>query len=177
MMNFCFFLGAAVCLIVFQTAVLPSFAWFSHSFDLLLIVVLYISLAFSHTGAVLAVAALGLVMDSLSGGPFFLHVFSYLWVYIIVQLLKQVVFQRSVVFMMVVSLSSVLIQKGLILFSIFLDHGQQGVLAADFTRMLWQVVLGCLVIPPSIWLMTVLRQNTFYMIRRFRREMSMRYRD
>lgn len=95
----------------------------------------------------------------------------------IVQILKQVVFQRSIVFMTVVSLSSVFIQQGLILFSIFLDHGQTGVLAADYSRMLWQVGLGGLLIPPGIWAMTVLRQNVFYMVRRFQRELARRYGD
>lgn len=69
MMNF-FFLAATIGLIVFQTAVLPSFFWFSHCFDLLIIVVLYLSLAFSRAGAVFAIAGMGIVMDSISGGRF-----------------------------------------------------------------------------------------------------------
>jgi len=174
MVNFFFFLAAGLWLMVVQTAVLPVFKWFPYCFDLLIILVLYLSLAYSHYGVLAAIAFLGILMDSISGVPFFLHMFSYLWIYLIVQLLKQIVFQRSAVFMVVVSLVSILIQQGLILFSLFLNQSYPG--ALDYTRLVWQLAFGGLLIPPSIWLITQLRQNTHHMVRQFRRDLSKKYR-
>lgn len=177
MMNFCFFGAAALGLIVLQTIILPGFSWFPYCFDLLIILVLYLSLAFSRYGTVMAVCFIGMVMDSISGVPFFFHVFSYVWVYLSVQLLKQVVFQRSILFMMTVSLLAVAVQQGLILFTVFLDQGDAGVLALDYSRLLWQLILGALLIPPGIWCLSLLRQNTAYLIRQLKREWVRRYRD
>ncbi|WDP86738.1 MAG: hypothetical protein HUN05_17770 [Desulfobacter sp.] len=115
-------------------------------------------------------------MDSLSGVPFFLHIFSYFGVYMIVQLLKQFVFQRNLVFMMVISLISVAIHQGLILFSIFVSNGQEGVLTLDFSLMLRQLIWGVLFIPPGIWGMNLMRQNFVYFARQIRRELERKYR-
>ena len=177
MINFCFFLTAALGLIVSQTILLPSFAWFPYSFDLLIVLVLYLSLAYTHYGAVLAIAALGVIMDSVSGVPFFFHLFAYLWVYIVVQLLKQVVFQRSLPFMVAVSLIAVMVQQVMALFIVFLDHGEEGLLNADFSELAWQLVLGGLLIPAGIGLLSLLQDNTKYIIGQIQRELDRRYRD
>lgn len=177
MMNLLFFSAAALGLVVAQTIVLPALSWAPYTFDLLIVLVLYLSLVFSHYGAIIAIILLGVIMDSLSGVPFFFHIFSYLWVYFLVQLLKQVVFQRSALFMLTVSLLAVLVQQGLILFSVFLDQGEQGVLAMDYSRMAWQLLLGGVLISPGVWILSALRQTAGYMVRQFRRELARRYRD
>ncbi len=175
-MNFSFFfivtLGSVIC----QTVIFPSFSWFPQCFDILIIPVLYLSLAYSHYGAIIAIAVIGGIMDSISGVPFFLHIFSYIWVFLIVQLFKQFVFQRSVVFIMVISLIAVTIQQCLMLFSVFIEQGQQGVLTLDFTMIFRQVVWGVLFVPPGVWALNVMRQNYFYAIRQFRRELARKYR-
>ncbi len=175
-MNFSFFFMVSLGLAICQTVIFPSFSWFSQCFDILIVVVLYLSLAYTHYGAIIAIVVIGGIMDSLSGVPFFLHIFSYLWVFLIVQLFKQLVFQRSVVFMMVIGMIAVTIQQGLMLFSVFIQQGQQGVFNFDFALILRQIVWGALLIPPGVWTMGVLRQNYFYVIRQFRRELARKYR-
>ena len=177
MMNFLFFSAATLGLVVVQTIILPSFSWFPYTFDLLIVLVLYLSLVFSNYSIIFAIFFIGMIMDSLSSVPFFFHVFSYFWVYLSVQVLKQVVFQRSALFMLTVSLMAVLVQQALILFTVFLDQGEQGIMAVDFSRMAWQLVLGGLCITPGIWVLSALKQNTAYMVRQFRRELARRYRD
>ncbi|MCG8683450.1 MAG: hypothetical protein MI892_01130 [Desulfobacterales bacterium] len=115
-------------------------------------------------------------MDSLSGVPFFLHTFTYIWIYLIVQLFRQFVFQRSALFVMVVSLISVSIHQGLILFSVFLAQGEAGVMAMNYGLILRQMIWGLLFIPSGVWLMNVTRQNYIYAVRQFRREMVRKYR-
>ena len=175
-MNFSFFFMVTLGSVICQTVILPSFSWFSQCFDILIILVLYLSLTYSRYGAVIAIVVIGGIMDSISGVPFFLHIFSYLWIFLIVQLFKQLVFQRSVVFMMVVSLIAVTIQQCLILFSVFIEQGQQGVFNLDFTLILRQVFWAVLFVPPGVWALNVLRQNYFYAIRQFRRELARKYR-
>ena len=176
MMNFSFFFIVTLTLIICQTVLLPGFSWFPQSFDLLIIVVLYLSLYSARPGVIFCIVIIGAVMDSLSGVPFFLHIFSYLWVYMIVQVLTQFVFQRSVVFMIVVSLLSVSIQQGLILFSIFLSRGQLSIVDLDYSLVAKQILWGVLVIPPGVWVLNLLRQNYVYLIRQFRRNLIRRYR-
>lgn len=122
-MNAVFFIGLTLFLIVLQTIVLPSFSWFVQCFDLLIIVVLFLSLISSHFSMVFAIVMIGSVMDSISGVPFCFYTFSYLWSYIIVHLAKQMLFKQSIIFILIVSLLSVVIQQGLLLLSVFVSHG------------------------------------------------------
>ena len=151
MMDFVFFGTVTLGLIVLQTIVLPALDFFSYCFDLPIVLVLYLSLFFPRYGTILAIFFIGTVMDSLSGVPFFFHVFSYCWIYIFVQLIKQVVFQRSILFMICVSLLAVVVQQGLMLFTIFLNHGHGGLVSLDYTQMVWQLIFGGLLIPPGVW--------------------------
>jgi len=176
MMNFSFFSIATLVLIICQTIIFPGFFWFPQCFDLLIIPVLYMSLVYSRYGVILSITVMGGIMDSISGVPFFLHIFSYLWIFFIVQLFKQFVFQRSAFFMMVVSLVAVVIQQGLMVFSVFLSQGQAGVLSLDFSLLIRQMIWGMVIIPPGVWMMNVMRQNYFYVIRQLRRNMVRKYR-
>ncbi|MCK5836927.1 MAG: hypothetical protein KAH09_06640, partial [Desulfobacula sp.] len=85
-MNAVFFVLFTGVLIILQTIVLPSFDWFSQCFDLMIINVLFLSLVSSHYAMVFAIILIGCIMDSVSGVPFCLHIFSYVWIYIIVYL-------------------------------------------------------------------------------------------
>ena len=177
MMNLLFFSAVTLGLVLIQTIVLPSFFWFPYTFDLLIVLVLYLSLAFSHYSIIFTIFLIGMIMDSLSSVPFFFHIFSYFWIYLSVQLLKQVVFQRSALFMLTVSLLAVMVQQVLILFTVFLNHGDQGLMAVNYSQMAWQLVLGGLCITPGIWVLSALRQNAAYMMRQLLRELARRYRD
>ncbi|MCG8618124.1 MAG: hypothetical protein MI802_18075 [Desulfobacterales bacterium] len=175
MMNFSFFFMVTLGLVICQTVVFPEFSWFSQCFDTLIIVVLYLSLAYTGYGAVTAIVGIGILMDSLSGAPFFLHVFSYLWIFLVVQMFKQLVFQRSVLFMMTVSLIAVAIQQVLILFSVFVSHGQPGITAIDYSLVIRQLFWGVLFIPAGVWVTNIFRQNYMVVIRQVRREMARKY--
>lgn len=176
MMNFSFFFIVTFALIICQTIILPDFSWFSQCFDILLIPVLYMSLIYSRYGIVFAILVIGGVMDSISGVPFFFHIFSYLWIFIIVQLFKQFVFQRSALFMMVVSLAAVAIQQGLMVFTVFLSQGRDGILGLYLPPVIWQMIWGTVLIPPGVWILNLMRQNYFYVIRQIRRNMARKYR-
>ncbi|MCP3874156.1 MAG: hypothetical protein GY699_13485 [Desulfobacteraceae bacterium] len=158
-MNALFLILFTLLLIVMQTVIFPSFSWFSQCFDLLIIDVLFLSLISSHYSMVLVIIFIGCVMDSISGVPFCYHIFSYLWIYIIVQIVRQLLFQESIVFVIIISVVSVLIQQGLLIFSIFINQGDNATLNLNVSLLLSQVFWGFIIIPPSIWLVTVCKKN------------------
>ena len=161
-MNALFFIILTIFLIVLQTIVLPSFSWFVQCFDLLIIDVLFLSFISSHHSMVAAVIIIGCIMDSLSGVPFCYHILSYLWIYIIVYLVKQLLFQKSIIFIFIISFVSVFIQQGLLLFSVFVNQGSNTIWTFDFSLLIRQAFWGFIFIPPGIWLVNVCWQNWIF---------------
>lgn len=158
-MNALFFIILTFFLIVVQTVILPSFSWFIYGFDLLIIDVLFLSLVSSHPSIIAAIVIIGCIMDSVSGVPFFYHIFSYLWIYIIVQIVKQLFFKRSVMFILIISVVAVVIQHMLLLLSVFVNHGTDTLLEFNFGLLVKQVFWGFVFIPPGIWLANIFWRN------------------
>jgi len=151
-----FFIILTLFLMIFQSIVLPSFAWFDQSFDLLIIDILFLCLIASRHSMILAVIAIGCVMDSISGVPFSYHVLSYLWIYIMVYIVRQLLFDQSVIFVLIISLVSVIIQHLLLLFSIFINNGNDYLLELKFDLLIKQTFWGFIFIPLSIWIVNIL---------------------
>ncbi|MCK5696071.1 MAG: hypothetical protein KAH62_05670 [Desulfobacula sp.] len=175
-MNALFFIIFTLFLIVLQTVVLPSFFWFAQCFDLLIIDILFLSLISSHYSIVAPIILIGCIMDSISGVPFCYHVFSYLWIYIIIFLVKQLFFKQSIVFILIISIVSVFIQQGLLLFSIFVQQGHTTILAFNFSLLIRQAFWGFVFIPPSIWLVNVFWQNWIVVTKSMKKQMAQKYR-
>ncbi|MBU0465318.1 MAG: hypothetical protein KKE12_17250 [Proteobacteria bacterium] len=158
-MNAVFFFVFTLFLIVIQTIILPSFSWFDQCFDLLIIEILFLSVISSHYSMVLAIIIIGCIMDSISGVPFCYHIFSYVWMYVIVQIVKQLFFQRSIIFIFIISIVSIPIQHGFLLFSVFVHQGVDSIWEFNFNLLIRQVFWGVVFIPPGIWLVNALWQN------------------
>ncbi|MCK5348031.1 MAG: hypothetical protein KAJ25_01505 [Desulfobacula sp.] len=161
-MNVLFFIIFTFFLIIVQTVILPSFPWFVQCFDLLIIDILFLSLISSHYSMIAAVIIIGCIMDSISGVPFCYHIFSYLWIYTIVYLVKQLLFQKSIIFIFIISVVSVFIQQGLLLFSVFVKQGSNTIWTFDFSLLIRQTFWGFIFIPPGIWLTNVCWQNWIF---------------
>ncbi|MCK4767160.1 MAG: hypothetical protein KAS28_02155 [Desulfobacula sp.] len=161
-MNILFFIIFTFFLIIVQTVILPSFPWFVQCFDLLIIDILFLSLISSHHSVVFAIIVIGCIMDSISGVPFCYHIFSYLWIYIIVYSVKQLLFQKSIIFIFIISFLSVFIQQGLLLFSVFVKQGSNTIWTFDFSLLIRQTFWGFIFIPPGIWLVNVCWQNWIF---------------
>jgi len=143
-------------LIILQSTVFPYFSWFDQCFDLLIIDILFLSLIASRHSMIFAVIVIGCAMDSISGVPFYYHVFSYLWIYIMVNIVRQLFFDQSVLFILIISFISVIIQHVLLLFSIFINNGNDFSLGFDFSLLIKQTFWGFLFIPLSIWVINIL---------------------
>jgi len=154
-MNAVFFIIFSLFLIVIQTIILPSFSLFTQCFDLMIINVLFLCLISTHYSSIFAIIVIGIIMDSMSGVPFSYHLFSYLWTYILVSIFRQLFFQKSVVFLLVVGLVTVTIQQGILLFSILVNTPGNVFLSFDFSLFIPQLFWAFVIIPPSIWCLEV----------------------
>lgn len=154
-MTFPFLILLSLFLIVLQTTVLPEIAIIHNTFDLVIINVLYVSLLFSHPWVLGIVAVVGCIMDSLSGSPFGLFISSYIWMYILVQLMKPVFFSRSLFFLPAVTIFSVLIEYGFLILSVFISSGSKGVLSLNFSLMIQQLLWAVVLIPLAVKLVFV----------------------
>jgi rod shape-determining protein MreD len=175
-MNAVFFILLTLFLLVVQTIVLPCFSWFPQCFDLMIINVLFLSLIASRNSMVFAIAGIGCIMDSISGTPFGYYLFSYLWIYIIVRLARQLVFKQSFVFILIMSVAAVLIQHGLLVFSILVNHGQIDMDIFDVNLMMKQTLWGLVLIPAGIWTVRLLRMNWIYMVKQLQKQIMKKHR-
>lgn len=151
-MNALFFILFTLFTIVVQTIILPLLPFFMQTFDLMIINILFMCLVSTHYTIILAIILIGIIMDSISGAPFCFHLFSYLWIYILVYLVQQLLFQKSIIFILVISVVSVAIQQGLLLFSIFVVSSWQSVLDFDYSLLIQQIFFGFAFIPAGVWL-------------------------
>ncbi|NWH04512.1 hypothetical protein [Desulfobacter latus] len=176
MMNFIFFFVVTLCLVIIQTVVIPEFSWFPYAFDLMIINVLYLSLFSLRCWIPFCLMIIGSIMDSLSGSPFFLHTTAYLCIYLVVFFLRRLVFQRSAVFVCIVSLTSACIYQILILFSIFLLQGHNAIAATDYRLCIGQVLWAAVGIPIGVWFMGSVHQNFSHAVNQSCRHMARKYR-
>lgn len=176
MMNFLFFFFLTLILIVLQTVVLPTFFWFPHSFDLMIINVLYLSLFSIRYWVPLCLIIIGSIMDSLSGAPFFLHTTAYLCIYLIVFFLRRLVFQHNTIFVFIVGLASACIYQGLVMFSIFLIEGRKAIATADCRLGIGQLIWAAVGIPIGIWIVKTTHHNFTHAVKRSHKYMARKYR-
>ncbi len=155
-MNALFFVFSALFFIILQTIFLPSFSWFAQCFDQVTIFIIYLSLIYPRHFIVPGIVLMGLIMDSISGCALFSHVFSYTWIYIIIRLFRRFVFQKSIVFVLMISMVSAVIHQALIFFSIVIIQGS--VSRSDFSLLLEQILWALLVIPAGLALLNWARE-------------------
>jgi len=151
-------------LIIVQTVVLPGFPFFSHAFDLVIVNVLYLSLIFVHRAVLFWVLFLGCVMDSVSGTPFGLHLLAYLWIYVLIQLLKRYVHYGNVIFIPVISAVAVLIENLFLVFSLLINQGLGHLPEIDIALMALQVFWAFWLIPILIVVIHSLQGNMMFLI-------------
>lgn len=175
MMNFIFLFCVTIGLIVLQTVVITDFFWFPHCFDLMIVNVLYLSLFSPRYWVPFCLVIIGIIMDSLSGGPFFLHISAYLCIYLIVFLLRRLVFQRSAIFVFIVSLVAACIYQGLVMFSVFLLQGYKAIAVTDYRLCIGQIIWAAVGIPMGVWLLKTLHLNFLHAVKQSRRQMNSKY--
>lgn len=158
-MKISFFILLTLFLTIIQTTVFPDFFLIYHSFDLLIINILYLSLVFTHPGMIVVVIIIGCIVDSVSGVYFGLYLTTYLWIYIVVQVLKQFVFSKNILFYFIIAVTAIVIESMFLVLSVFIDQGKSGVLDLNFYLLAKQIVLACIFIPICLELITKIQKK------------------
>ncbi len=150
MIRIFFYLCLFLVFFIVQTSTLHSFSVLGQAFDLMLVVVLSLSLKFSHVGTAAAVFLLGCAMDSVSGGPFGLYISAYVWIYILVRSLKFLVHMENIVFIVCMSAVAVVVENAFLVFVLVMGGGVDAVYFKDLLFMAKQVVWGLVAVPPLL---------------------------
>jgi rod shape-determining protein MreD len=146
-MSYFFYIASGVALLICQTTLVPRLPFVTHSFDLLLPWVIYIA-AFRPVHETLPfVVFMGVLVDSLSGGPFGLYLTSYLWLFIAVRLTATVIRAENPLLLVFIIITAVAGQNAL--FFAVLGMGSDDAYAlADVVRVISEQIGWVLLIGP-----------------------------
>lgn len=81
-MSYFFHISLGLCLIIFQTTVLPCFTLFNTFYDLSSLYIVYMGLFLRVREGMPVALIAGLTLDSLSGSPFGVYLTTYAWLFI-----------------------------------------------------------------------------------------------
>ena len=81
-MTHCLHFCICLCLMVFQTTIMPYIPLFDRFYDLLTPFVIYLSIFRPVRESLVIVLIFGFLMDNISGGPFGLYITTYVWLFV-----------------------------------------------------------------------------------------------
>lgn len=81
-MTYCLHIIICLCLVVFQTTVMPYIPLFDRFYDLLTPFIIYLSIFRPVRESIVIVLIFGFLMDNISGGPFGLYLTAYIWLFV-----------------------------------------------------------------------------------------------
>ena len=81
-MGYCFHMVTFLCLVIFQTTLMPYFYIIDQFYDIIIPFILYIAFCTPAGEGIFIVLLSGFVMDNLSGGYFGFYTTIYLWLFI-----------------------------------------------------------------------------------------------
>ena len=158
-MQISFFILVTLFLTIIQTAAFPDFFLSNHTFDLLIIIIIYLGLIFKHPAIIFVVILIGFVADSFSGVYFGLYLTTYIWIYVIVQGLKLFVFSKNLTFYIVIALIAVTVESLFLMISVFINQGETGVASLNYYLIVKQMFLACIFIPISLEVLTFIHNK------------------
>ena len=158
-MKISFFIILTLFLTILQTTAFPDFFLYYHSFDLLIIIILYLSLNFTHPGIICVIMLIGCTVDSISGVHFGLYLTTYIWIYVIVQALKQFVFARNILFYIGIAVMAVAIESLFFILSVLINQGGDGVLSLNYYLMAKQMIIALIVIPIALEIILIVQKK------------------
>ncbi len=158
-MKISFFILLTLFLTIIQTTAFPDFFLSNHSFDLMIINILYLSLVFKHPAIIFVIILIGCAVDSVSGVYFGLYLTTYIWIYVIVQGLKEFVFSKNIVFYIVIAFVAVAIESIFLILSVFINQGKSGVTSLNYYLMIKQIFFACIFIPIALEIITIIKKK------------------
>lgn len=149
-MTFAFYFIVCLLLVIIRTTIFPIFASFDNFFDLYLPVIVYFGLFRSAYETIPMVVILGIVMDSLSGVPFGLHLTSYVWLFLGVFWLKQFLHVFNYFLLSLIMMLGVVIENVTLAIVVNLFNTKWHFLPAAGKVILFQILFAVILGPPAI---------------------------
>ncbi len=141
-MTYCFYICASLCLIIFQTTIIPHIPLFNNFYDLLIPFIIYLGLFRPAREGILFILVSGFLMDNLSGGPFGLYLTTYLWLFIVVKLIIKYLHARNNILLLFIVAAGVLMENLIFIVSIFLSIPDSQFLAITIRTVIFQILWG-----------------------------------
>ena len=139
-MTYCFYICDSLCLIIFQTTIIPHIPLFNNFYDLLIPFIIYLGLFRPTREGILFILVLGFLMDNLSGGPFGLYVTTYLWLFIVVKLLIKYLHARNNILLLFIVAGGVLMENVIFIVSIFISGTDSQFLTITTRTVIFQIL-------------------------------------
>ncbi len=151
-MTILFYILVSLCLLVIKTTLIPGLPFFSKFYDLLIPIVIYLSLFRTLREGIPIVLFFGLIMDSLCGGPMGLYMATYIWLYVALRYLRQVLHAGNIALFAVAVASGVAFES-LVLLVYMLVIAPDAIVTADAANMAVQHIFWALVTGPILMVM------------------------
>ena len=173
-MKISFFLLLTFFLTIIQTAAFPDFFLSHNSFDLLIINIIYLALTFKHPAIICVVILIGSFMDSISGVYFGLYLTTYIWIYVIVQILKLFVFSRNIIFYVIIAVFAVATESIFLILLIYINQGESGLNSINYSLIAKQAFLAFIFIPVSLEIITTIQEKYEIIIKHISSEIKLK---
>ena len=141
------YIPLALCLIVMQTVVLPVLFVVENSYDLMLIMVLFLGFHRPTGEGFPVVILLGLLSDSYSGGPFGLFTTTYIWLYVSVKAVVQYFLVDSWFVLLVGILTAVVLEHATVWLALTMSHSQWHLSSHSAKTAVYQIIWALLTGP------------------------------
>jgi rod shape-determining protein MreD len=154
-MRYCFYIGACLLLIIFQTTVLPYLTVFDGIYDLLIPFVIFLSICLPARESLPFILALGFMMDNISGSPFGLYLTVYFWLFVGVCWIARYLRMRNKIFLSFVVVAAVLIENVFVIgtFAVFRPSWQLPAEAVKniVLQLIWALATGPIFLFGLLW--------------------------
>jgi rod shape-determining protein MreD len=151
-MTILYYILVSLCLLVVKTTLIPVLPFFTKFYDLLIPIVIYLGCFRSPREGVPVVIFFGLIMDSLCGAPMGLYMATYIWLYVAMRYLQQVLHAGNIALFAVAVACGVAFES-LILLVYMLMLAPEAIVWSDVANLTMQQVLWALLTGPIFMVM------------------------
>jgi cell shape-determining protein MreD len=163
-MTILFYILVSLCLLIIKTALIPGLPFLAKFYDLLIPIVIYLSLFRPLREGIPIILFFGLIMDSLCGGPMGLYMATYIWLYVAMRYLRQVLHAGNIGLFAVAVAGGVAFESFVLLvYMLMLSPG--AIITADAGRATIQQVVWALITGPILMVMISWAQRQLDILR------------
>ncbi len=143
-MTYCFYICVCLCLVIFQTTIIPHISLFNNFYDLLVPFIIYLGLFRPARESILFILVLGFLMDNLSGAPFGLYITTYFWLFIIVKLVVKYLHVHNNILLLFIVAAGVLMENIIFIAGVSMSNPDSQFPAITIRTVIFQILwAGC----------------------------------